>query len=303
MTDQRSGGSLDSSTYPSFRVATLNLLHPAPEYPEGEAFERLCEGAEHLRDVDVVLLQEVEKLEDGRLSSAHLADLLGMKVAAESPVAPNKHGNTIYCSILTSLPVLWSAAVSTPGGAVYPVTVLLAPSGRPIMFFSVHLSWGSDKEGQRLAQVLEIEKQAETLSEAWSRNGSERPVVVIGGDFNASPASETVRVAMGLQSVNGSSFKWTEAMEAVGEENWIGPVWSQEPSKNMLAARTARGVGIDRPELLRNRRIDFIFTRGWAFGRPGCPVRGETRGHVPILSDLPASDHNIVVVDLLDPEK
>jgi hypothetical protein len=60
-------------------------------------------------------------------------------------------------------------------------------------------------------------------------------------------------------------------------------------------------VGIEFPELLPDRRIDYVWTYGWAYGRPGCPVAMQRSFTDTTRYGYPASDHYGLTVDFWVP--
>lgn len=152
----------------------------------------------------------------------------------------------------------------------------------PLNLFSGHLAWGAQGEAERLGQATDIENHASVLEEA--RPGS---LSILGADANALPESRTMRYLRGLDlGANGASTLWTDTWEEQGAgDNWA----TTDQGKNCWGHRTARNVGIQQPEMLPARRIDYLLSRGWNYGRRG-HVLGFGRTVHP--GGLDYSDHH-----------
>lgn len=174
-------------------VVTFNI-HSAVG-PGGFELEKI--GAEiAASDPDVVLLQEVD---DGRIRSrfvdeaAYLADLLGMRhVFASNVVRPGKRlGDPVShygTAVLTRLRIesrghvmLPNRAGRQPRGLQHLVVHL---RGRQVSVYNAHL----DHTTPRLRQ--------QQMRAARDLIGVDPLPVVFGGDFNASPGSPTLRLAL-----------------------------------------------------------------------------------------------------------
>lgn len=258
---------------------------------------RLKEAAAHLRDVDVVLLQEV----DGGASpdaARSLAELLGMTVAAHAATWTYSSGSTSGAAILTRLPVLSGFAVDIHHGRMQRAAGawLLTAAQRPFLLISAHLEWGGAAESLRLEQARAINAVVEAELTRCPVEGT-APIAVWGGDFNTTPDADMLRYLRGQGVFEGESTYWID----VWREFSSGAGYTNVPAENALAVRTALEVGIEDPGMLPPRRIDYLLVRGWAWGRPGCPLSVELRGQQDLTGAGPASDHYAVVATLWDP--
>ncbi len=112
--------------------------------------------------------------------------------------------------------------------------------------------------------------------------GARRPLVV-GGDFNASPRSEEIRMLTGLQRSPVDGFVLFDAWET-GDSCGDGATWSRS---NPWA----------QPILLPQRRIDYLFT-GWPHrGGVGSVISAELIGTEAVNGTMP-SDHYGVLAAL-----
>lgn len=257
-------------------MATWNLWSSPVDFRARMEFAAVA-----LADVDVVLMQESFTC-DGVSSAALLAELAGFPVCLETSSAP------LRCAVLSRLPLLAFEEVALepprPSGLGVPflpaMSVLLQHplSGRRLRAVSAHLAWGSLAEGVRLRQAVMLADHLDSVLDGDVSVGSS-DVAVVGMDSNTLPESSTIRFLRGLEPFGDRSTWFVDAWFAGS-----GPGFTSDPS-GPYAALTARGVGIREPRLLPSRRIDFLFVRGYAYGRPGCPLATSLLGVDPAPSD------------------
>jgi len=126
-----------------------------------------------------------------------------------------------------------------------------------------------------------MDRQAERF-ENLSPN---KPVQILTGDFNAEPNSSTLRFLKGFEGFGTHGTLWCDAWEISGS----GYGATSDPGGLPLAAVSAKKVGIEDLSELPRRRIDFILSRGWVYGKPGFPETCE------LISGVGASDHHGIV--------
>lgn len=279
------------SGLPTLRVATFNLL--CTDEPTLE--RRAVEAASHLGDCDVVLIQEAAfnaRVNGTRVDSAQiLADELGMQVVTTG-VNLVRGATTTGVAILTSLPTREGAAHDFADGVSGQYVSAVVEAGESQYgFLTTHLGWGGQREGVRLQQAVEMNLLADQMM-----TGANVATVFLGGDLNTEPDSATSGFLRGVHPVEGHESLWVDAWRAVGE----GPGFTQTPD-NVWARGTALSVGIYDPQQIPPRRIDYLYSRGFAYGRVGAPLRAEVRGRMP-KTGIHASDHLALVVDFATPE-
>lgn len=277
------------------RVGTLNANH-APEAAR-ERTALVIDEQNRLRH-DVLCLQEVRFEYDG--TSRQLDDLvrgtgLGLVAArAQAEVVGGMTGN----AILSSLPVLESGhfPLGTPDAKIPHASyaVLGAPSGQPLIVVSAHLRWGGDQERQRLIQATAIDFLVRSL---MARYEGRNPMAVLAGDLNADPDSDTIRFLQGkgAGATHGYTY-WTDALSAGSRAEAITVA-----NDNPWAMETAKLKDIRFPHLLPNRRIDYIWTYGWTYGKPGGVVHLQRTFTDTSRYGYPASDHYGLTADLWTP--
>jgi endonuclease/exonuclease/phosphatase family metal-dependent hydrolase len=279
------------------RVTTLNINHSPAEAERRTGL--VCDELSALKPA-VLCLQEVRfEADGGSLQLETIAAETGLHVVSACAQHERKDGGYSGNAVLSALPVIESGSIVF-GTPECPLTrgdyaVLAATTGQTLIIVSAHLAWGGDKEGTRLAQMTAIDGRVRALV---SRYEDSSPVAILAGDFNTLPGSDTNRYLAGQGAgTDGGYTFWTEAFAVVGNPEEATTV----AADNHWARQTARGVGIEFPEMLPNRRIDYVWTYGWAYGRPGCPVAMQRSFTDTTRYGYPASDHYGLTVDLWTP--
>jgi endonuclease/exonuclease/phosphatase family metal-dependent hydrolase len=271
---------------------------------------------------DVVLLQEVYFPSRGPSTADTLAHTLGLHVAVDGRFVDLGDGSWTGLAVLarhrTGSSFRLDFPRTTPTGE--PLVLTEREAGRELrarparksgclavelrdarwggldgsFVASTHLCWGAAAEAVRLAEVQLIDALAADLTgdvPGALNPGQPDHAFVLGGDFNAPPNGDSVRWLCGAAASSAPGTYWIDAHAARGS----GPGFTSLPSDGW-GARTARAHGLD-PELLPPRRIDYVLTRGWRWGLPGCPL---TCRAVELPAGLAAaSDHRPVAATLL----
>jgi endonuclease/exonuclease/phosphatase family metal-dependent hydrolase len=234
---------------------------------------------------DVLLLQEVWSHEGD--SSAHrIAAALGGVVAlTDDPLADRRVGHAGFHNAIVSMhPMGDVASHPLPGvdGAPGHRRALTArvetPAGVwPVM--STHLAYRFDESALREQQCRAVLDIVDGLRV----DPDVEPPVVIGGDFNATPDSDEIRLLTGRRAAHRPNLVLSDAWESVGD----GPgfTWRDD---NPYQRETA----------WPNRRLDYVFV-SWPRPKPlGNPLRAWLAG-VEGVDEVHPSDHAAVVVDLV----
>lgn len=176
-----------------------------------------------------------------------------------------------------------------------------ALSGAPAFSLtSYHGYWGAFKQAERLAELRELDA---TIGKLDASAG------FLCGDFNAVHEEDAVRWLAGEKiagdvsthssdvgrhvATSGMTTFWNEAQDvavALGRQD------SQLPTtlNAGVAEETAAPHGID-VKYMPRRRIDFMFSHGWTYGKP-CGWTGDVR-----VEDHPElSDHSLIVAETID---
>lgn len=240
-------------------------------------------------DVDVVCLQEIE--------DDTAAEVLGevsrssdLEVIAYEPGTTVVPSGTAVLSRLEGVGELGVVGVFRGEGEWRAaVARVITPAGWELRVCSTHLRWGGRNEHQRVEQVVRID------ADLCARGGVDG--TVLAGDMNAVPEAASMRYLRGVEPIGGACAQWTDAWLVAGQ----GDGYTSSP-KNRWAVETGRMRGFLRPEMLPERRIDYIYIEGYAHGRIfaplECRVVNSAESH-----RLEPSDHWAVVADLYDPAR
>lgn len=149
-----------------------------------------------------------------------------------------------------------------------------------LLVCSYHGHWGGRSQTKRLEEVRRL---VGLLKNHNGKNGT----TLLCGDFNTEQGEAAIRMLKG-ELANVQEY-WTEA-----QDTSVLLKGSGMPSPTVLAGstplggETARLVGSE-PEYVPARRIDYMFSRGWNYGKPN----GWT-GDVELV-DTGLSDHLMMV--------
>ncbi len=279
------------------RVVTLNALHSTDAATERVSL--VCDELQTLGP-DVFCLQEVRYNLNG--SSAQLdtiASKTGLLVVFALPQHQMSNGFMSGNAILSRLDVIEAGhfPLGTPQALMNYANfaVLATPSGRTLITVSAHLHWGGEKERERLTQMTFIDRK---VKELMARYADHEPMAVLAGDFNTLPSSDTVRYLSGNGAgTDGGYTFWTDSFDVLGDETTATTVANDNP----WAVKTAKSLGIMFPQLLPNRRIDYVWSYGWTYGKAGSPVRLTRDFTDDSRLGYPASDHYGLTVDFWTP--
>jgi endonuclease/exonuclease/phosphatase family metal-dependent hydrolase len=282
----------------NLKLATWNIL-----WTDFDFDKRIDEIAANLFGIDIVCLQEVR--EDSVFHAGEeLANKLGLSMVSNSHYATSdkpkyEMGVKINSVILSKYPAIESGIVDTKNGDYGLIAfALLDTPYRPTLVFSAHLDWGGEKEFERLAQVKSINEASDLYLERIKRKYGSDPIVVIAGDFNTEPDSQTIAYLRGKQAyVQENQAYWVDAWAAA---NPGADGYTSVPSENDLAYKVG-AAHVFEPSMIPPRRIDYIFVKGWAYGKPGHALSAELLGTRSLLGDTLGSDHYGIVAELWNP--
>lgn len=293
-----------SAVRPSLRVASMNLLN-SPTRLE-ERYRILLNELRRV-NADVLCLQEVIVEEQDRLSL--LLAQLGYQVkhfggTITSNVVLGSYTATSGCAVFVKTRdvsfeeiVFSDAEVGLPVqrfGTIPSVvaTIDLGKGGGKVVVISSHFAWGLKSEAMRLRQAGVVSDFAEKVVE-------ENPTAIVlhGADLNAVPESSTVRYLRGLDAdTRDLSTHWVDAWEHVGSPE---AEFTSTPALNQWSRSMAmKASGTLFPELVPNRRIDYLMSYGWVYGRRGSPMQFGKFAHQSVRG-LEVSDHAGLFADFL----
>lgn len=242
---------------------------------------------------DVVCLQEVwASRDDDEGAVVSQADRLGAALGMHAVTTGRRwyDGLSFDNAVLSRWPLELVADEPLPGADGEPghrralVARVATPWG-PWPILCTHLEYRFDASVVRTRQVHRV---LELVAEHRGEPGRDLPVVV-GGDLNAVPDSDEIRMATGRTSGAPPGVLVSDVWEQVGEG--AGYTWRRD---NPNLADSA----------WPDRRIDQLMV-SWPRPKPaGNPVRAWLAGTEPVAVDGQAvwpSDHAAVVAELRTP--
>lgn len=262
------------------QVVTLNTLWNGNELT---ARQELAGELLDEQGGEVVLLQEIPtgdleaSLERICRAGGYQIAAIGRGEGACSTAILSRHGGVM------EEPIVYEGRERRYSNAVAVVEI----RGQAIRFCSAHQPWGGLMEMERTSAARELNRE---LTTRGSVEGC-----VLGGDFNALEASESIRYLTGLHPVDGECAQWTDAWGAAG----VGEGATSSPS-NPWAIQVAEQHGFTEPDLMPERRIDYIFVHGYAHGRLLTPLETKVVKRVRGAAFYP-SDHWAVASKLYLP--
>ncbi len=275
-----------------FRIASLNLLWNP--YRLDERIKLVIEELKTLNP-DVVCFQEVLGNDGTSQIPTYIAEALHFKGISKTNLGPPKvkdHGRQHGTAIITKNAQI-SETSFTPKEYLEgpPITSVSIQHNQTRMeIISGHLAWGSTSETARKVQAKMIDNWAREVTKT-----NPKTVVVLGCDFNAVPESDTNRFFNGFTTIEEKSTIWVDA--------WImaGSPESEMTTRNDndFAHNTAKRNGIVRPDMIPNRRIDYIKTFEWAYGKSGHPIQFGQWAKSLGENNLSISDHYGIWADLM----
>jgi endonuclease/exonuclease/phosphatase family metal-dependent hydrolase len=281
------------------KLATWNLLWTDYDY-----MARLEEASLHLTTADIICLQEVRE-DDKFHVGVELSKLLNLNISANVPFIDNLSHPAetsevkTYLVILSKYKTLESGYLDTKLGDYGTIAyTVLDTDHRPTLVITAHLQWRGDREYDRLTQAEAINDFAVKKELEIIEKYNSTPIVVLAGDFNTEPKSQTIAYLTGKYARdNKSQTYWVDSWDFLRKED---SGFTTSPKFNHLAKDIASRHVYD-PDLVPSRRIDYIMVKGWAYGNPGHPLGIELLGDVPRGGKPLPSDHYGLIATLWNP--
>lgn len=169
---------------------------------------------------------------------------------------------------------------------------------------SAHLMWLMTNEYHRLEQASEISAFASRVAGGanFGENGGDN-VFVLGADMNADEDSRTLRYMTGkdVGTSDEDTTQWIDAYTMCSEMMKRSTWATTDQGKNYWGRKMMEKYGVPHPEFVQPRRIDYILSQGWRYGKRGCPVSygrfGGAQQRAGFDHDL--SDHFGIYADIL----
>lgn len=284
-------GSIAVPVEEQVRISTLNILHN-PNMID-DRLEHLIQNLNSTQP-DIFCLQEVifesdtdslflKKIE----ASTNLKNVVSLKQNS------TEYGNLSGCAIMSSMDVVDSGTfhLQTESKVSHALYAVMAHGNNVVIAITAHLTWGGHNEQKRVRQVTTVNAMAEALKEQYS---DQNPLVVFAGDFNTDPDGDTIRYLTGKgANHNGDGTFWTDGWSTHGtRDNEHTMV-----SSNHWAIETAFNKEIFIPQFMPNRRIDYMLSYGWNYGKHGTALNFMTDYDELSKYGYPISDHKGITVD------
>jgi endonuclease/exonuclease/phosphatase family metal-dependent hydrolase len=258
------------------RVLTWNIWWRHGAFEERQA---AIEDVLVAEAADVICLQEVWANENGDHQGQLIADRLGCDMATTD--GPFFNGWSVNNVVLSRFPITLARTVSLPAADGSPshrravVAHLDTPWGIwPVI--STHLEHRFDHSATRSVQAVALLNLVNELRGDPTRDAP----VIIGGDLNAVPDSDEIRVLTGRTAAPVPGLVLNDCWEQVGDGP--GHTWSGR-NPNLPASAWP------------NRRLDYLMV-SWPRPRPfGNPMRAWLAGDAAAV--VSPSDHFAVVAD------
>ena len=266
------------------RVAVWNLW---ARYAAWETRGPIIEAQLRAAAPDIALLVEVWEEPGGRSQAAELASVLGNFEHVYASNLTFADGARAGNAVVSRWPIVRSEVRTLPRDApngarddegeerLCVFAEIDGPRG-PIQVFCAHLSWRADHGAIRQEQVRAIAEFArDTRPRAFP--------AILGGDLNATPTSDEIRMLTGQAAIPVPGIWFRDAWAHGGD----GPgfTWS---NTNPWAATS----------LEVDRRIDYVLVGHPKLGGVGHVLDAELLGDNPV-DGVYGSDHFGVVADLL----
>lgn len=221
---------------------------------------------------DFYALQEIDNIEDIKYILPNNYNYL----------KPTKGGNTI----ISKTKAIKSYTVKL--GDVDAICGLYNLGCHTFLVISTHFTWGTGKEQLRLENAYTLNKFIEKISPLDANKSKNEIYTILAGDLNSEPDHTTIRYLTGKDTYRKSSTQFTDPFASF-KENFTSS------NKNKFFIRTAKENNFLYPELIPDRRIDYILLRGFAHGRVGA-------GYDPIIHNKEPylySDHYPISIKVI----
>jgi endonuclease/exonuclease/phosphatase family metal-dependent hydrolase len=239
---------------PELKILTLNLWSEKIDVEERlESLAKIIMAEQ----IDIVAFQESSTIK-GKSFGMVLLGLLGYSYLVED-LNSESHG----CGIISNVPILKSFSTPLASTDRSSVSGIIEFCDKFILVTSTHLSWGLNHEPVRFKQVQELDKKITEYIN--SKNlGDNIEIALLAGDFNAEEFNDCVRYLRGELGQFQLETAWTDLYTSIHSDSGV-----TSSLYNKYAIVTARNLGLDTSLNMPERRIDYIFSRGYAYGKPG----------------------------------
>jgi endonuclease/exonuclease/phosphatase family metal-dependent hydrolase len=288
---------MNETTNTNLRFATLNFLNKKDNFNL-----RVQSLVEEIKDKDIQIFALQEILDDVHEELEAALFELGFTSCSYGGTLSNStggfNGNAIFSKITPIAYTNFDFKTDEVLAKKHVIPAVIAHfqyNNRNVYAISAHFSWGGKNEGNRIRQATLLSEYADLL-----REEDPECIILLGGDLNAVEQSSTVRYLNGLDTnLKHESTYWVDAWKLHGDEN----NWATSNPHTYWGAYTASVVGIKNHLEIPVRRIDYIFSYEWCYGRPGYPTSFGRFGEKLYNDAREMSDHYGIYSDIHVPSK
>ena len=276
------------------RIASFNMLNSP--YQHQTRLNMLIEEINQTQP-DILCLQEVNLTETPKTletikklthlkNITHIKPVTTAKGILQANATLTNIGNTTSQEINLHLP-------HATGNIINALHSTLTYNHKTIHIINVHLYWGGENEHYRYQQIQKILHHLKPTIHL-----NPKDIIILAGDFNSNPESMTIQHLKGnLTLPNTEGTYWTDASHTTTLETK-----TTTNAQSILGYKTATGVGIQHPQLIPERQIDYIMVKGFAHGREGTPLTYHKCATKTNNQGLTISDHHGIFTDVYIPE-
>lgn len=279
----------EKQTYDTFTIASINVCEDDKDL-ELRRNNLLYWVTKKIKP-DILLLQEIQK----ETTEKWIPYLLGAEKYFKYGNLPG--GENSDSAILSKTPIISQGVIDLPKHTEKLHAVSKAPyietktlNGNRSFFITAHLAWGAKAENTRLKQIQTIDNWVnEKIGDITDNNTIK---VYLGGDFNAEENNSCLQYLRGeiINQETGESTIWTDGFKhaKLGRKPQTAYTSTSENKYSRETAQNNAGIALPYAEFLPNRRIDYIFTSGYAHGSQGTPLKAGIWGY-----DLNSKNHDV----------
>ena len=163
-------------------------------------------------------------------------------------------------------------------------------NGNNFQVISTHFTWGTARENKRVENAYRLDMEIAKTTPFYLNHEKQDIFTILGGDLNSEPDSATLRFLLGKDLYKGYSTQYIDSFSGANKN-----IYTSSP-KNKYFIRTALNNNFPNPKMLPERRIDYILSRGYNYGRVGSPLRSKILSTDPIYY---YSDHYPIEAEII----
>lgn len=249
------------------RVASLNFLNDPDRYDQ--RIEVLLSELKTL-DPDVLCLQEVLTLKAEGLIEA-LREVGLIYYTHSTVLSPTRTGDQSGNYTFSKFPFesAQELLVDMPN-EIGLVSTRYKYNTQEVHVINGHFAFGPTREYDRCLQAA----RADTYAVEAKKQNPEA-IILLTGDLNATSDTDTILYLRGKRALDRRSTLWVDSYEYLGTPD----IETTSDSDTYWGIQTAVHANNPIfPNIAEARRIDYIFSYGWVYGKAGTPVTYDRWG-------------------------